>query len=84
MDDLREKTLLNGLKLMTEDGQPVTSYQCGEFGLAIVEQMGEDVGDSVQAGLSYRNDGGPRRFILIAKKAFLSWKRMVVSMKRAK
>ncbi len=47
VDDLREKKLLNGLKLMTEDGQPVTSYQCSLFGLALVAQMGNDVKDPV-------------------------------------
>lgn len=62
VDDLREKKLLNGLKLMTEDGQPVTSYQCSLFGLALVEQMGDDVKGPVHE-LVYPSglDGGPRR-----------------------
>jgi len=33
VDDLREKRLLNALKLATEDFQPVTAYQCSAKGL---------------------------------------------------
>ena len=48
VDDLREKDMLNGLKLSTEDFQPVTAYQISMKGLAFLkdcctEEMKEDV-----------------------------------------
>ena len=46
---------------MTEDGQPVTSYQCSEFGLALVEQMGEDIRVQYTSWFISGIDGGPRR-----------------------
>jgi WD repeat-containing protein 35 len=62
IDDLREKTLLNGLKMMTEDGQPVTSFQCSLFGLSLVEQIPEELKAQVVA-LVYPTgvEGGPRK-----------------------
>ena len=48
VDDLREKDMLNGLKLSAEDFQPVTAYQISMKGLAFLkdcctEEMKEDV-----------------------------------------
>jgi hypothetical protein len=37
IDDLREKGMLNGLKLTTEDFQPVTAYQISMKGLAFLK-----------------------------------------------
>jgi hypothetical protein len=61
VDDMREILLLNGLKLVTEDGQPVTSFQCSNFGLSVVEQMSQEAKDSVLE-LIYPTglEGGPR------------------------
>lgn len=38
IDDLRERKLLNGLKLSSEDFQPITAYQCSLKGLEFVKQ----------------------------------------------
>lgn len=39
VDDLREAGLINGLKLSTEDFQPVTAYQVSLKGLQFIKQM---------------------------------------------
>ena len=39
VDDLREKELVNGLKLSTEDFQPVTAFQVSHRGLELVDQL---------------------------------------------
>ena len=39
IDDLREKRLINGLKLSTEDFQPVTAYQVSHKGRAFISLM---------------------------------------------
>ena len=39
VDDLREKLMINGLKLSTEDFQPVTAYQVSARGLELVDQL---------------------------------------------
>lgn len=40
VDDLREKEHINGLKLSTEDFQPVTAYQVSHKGLDFIKQNG--------------------------------------------
>ena len=47
VDDLREKELINGLKLSTEDFQPVTAFQVSIRGLGLVKQMPQDAKDLV-------------------------------------
>ena len=37
IDDLREKGMINGLKLSTEDFQPVTAYQVSEKGMTFLD-----------------------------------------------
>ena len=39
VDDLREKELINGLKLSTEDFQPVTAFQVSKKGLDFLKQV---------------------------------------------
>ena len=39
VDDLREKELVNGLKLSTEDFQPVTAYQVSKKGIDFLKQV---------------------------------------------
>ena len=39
IDDLREKKLINGLKLSTEDFQPVTAYQISSLGIEFLRQV---------------------------------------------
>ena len=39
VDDLRENGLLNGLKMSTEDFQPITAYQVSKKGLAFLSQV---------------------------------------------
>jgi hypothetical protein len=43
IEDLREKNLLHGLKLSSEDFQPVTAYQCTPEGLEIVSRIPKHV-----------------------------------------
>jgi hypothetical protein len=43
IDDLREKGLVNGLKLSTEDFQPVTAYQVSRKGLNLVGSCPEEI-----------------------------------------
>mmetsp|Transcript_10807 Transcript_10807/g.26463 ORF Transcript_10807/g.26463 Transcript_10807/m.26463 type:complete len:893 (+) Transcript_10807:104-2782(+) len=38
IDDLREQKLLNGLKLSSEDFQPITAYQCSVKGLEFIKR----------------------------------------------
>ena len=47
MDDLREKDLINGLKLSTEDFQPVTAFQVSEKGVDFVRQLPQEIKDPV-------------------------------------
>jgi WD repeat-containing protein 35 len=42
VDDLREKELINGLKLSTEDFQPVTAFQVSLRGLELCDQLGQE------------------------------------------
>jgi hypothetical protein len=51
VDDLREKELINGLKLSTEDFQPVTAYQVSKKGLDFLKQVPPDMKQSVDAFL---------------------------------
>ena len=46
VDDLREKER-NGLKLSTEDFQPVTAFQVSIRGLELVKQIPQDAKDLV-------------------------------------
>ena len=39
VDDLREKEMVNGLKLSTEDFQPVTAYQVSKKGIDFLKQV---------------------------------------------
>jgi hypothetical protein len=43
VDDLREAHLMQGLKLTTEDFQPVTAYQVTTKGLSLIEQMSREL-----------------------------------------
>ena len=47
VDDLREKKMINGLKLSTEDFQPVTAYQVSQKGLQFAEQMAQAIGGAI-------------------------------------
>ena len=53
IDDLREKGMINGLKLSTEDFQPVTAYQVSHKGLSFIRSMAEDVTDPVDEFLHF-------------------------------
>ena len=41
VDDLREAGLVNGLKLSTEDFQPVTAYQVSHKGQNFIKQLSD-------------------------------------------
>ena len=43
VDDLREKEHINGLKLSTEDFQPVTAYQVSHKGLDFIKQIPKEM-----------------------------------------
>ena len=45
IDDLREKHLINGLKLSTEDFQPVTAYQVSHKGRAFISLIPKELTD---------------------------------------
>jgi hypothetical protein len=47
IDDLREMELINGLKLSTEDFQPVTAYQVSRKGMNLVETCPQEIRDVV-------------------------------------
>ena len=49
LDDLRERGLVNGLKLSTEDFQPVTAFQTSLKGMEMIKQMGPDLLAEVDA-----------------------------------
>lgn len=49
VDDLREREILNGLKLSTEDFQPVTAYQVSLKGMEFVDQIPQNLKDEVDA-----------------------------------
>eukprot|EP00945_MAST-04E_sp_MAST-4E-sp1_P002910 g2910.t1 len=59
IDDLREKHMLNGLKLTTEDFQPVTAYQISFKGLAFIKDcVTEEWKQEVEA-FCYPKDSDP-------------------------
>jgi len=49
IDDLRERAMINGLKLSTEDFQPVTAYQVSEKGMSFLDIIPQDLKDAVDA-----------------------------------
>ena len=49
MNDLRESGMLNGLKLSTEDFQPVTAYQVSHKGMEVVAGLSQELKDEVDA-----------------------------------
>ena len=49
VDDLREKKMLNALKLTTEDFMPVTAYQVSERGEHFLEMVPENLRDEVRS-----------------------------------
>lgn len=57
IDDLREKELLQGLKLSSEDFQPVTCYQITALGLEFLEQVPLKLKEDVETVLH-----GPKPF----------------------
>lgn len=69
IDDLREKRLLNGLKLSTEDFQPVTAYQVSakgrEFLSHIPRKIIEQMDDFVYAPQEYVTESGERKLLVV-------------------
>jgi hypothetical protein len=57
IDDLREKELLQGLKLSSEDFQPVTCYQITAMGLEFLQQVPLKLKDDIETVLH-----GPKPF----------------------
>jgi hypothetical protein len=57
IDDLREKNLLQGLKLSSEDFQPVTCYQISALGLEFLDQVPLKLKEDVDSMLH-----GPKPF----------------------
>lgn len=49
IDDLRERDLINGLKLSTEDFQPVTAFQVSKRGVDCLHQLSQELRDQVDA-----------------------------------
>lgn len=65
VDDLREKGLLNGLKLSTEDFQPVTAYQVSMKGLEFLKLVGDDLRKEVDAFL-YPPEPHPKEVMAVS------------------
>ena len=51
VDDLREKGLVNGLKLSTEDFQPVTAFQVSLKGCQLLQQLDDKIKAEVDSFL---------------------------------
>jgi len=58
IDDLREAELVNGLKLSTEDFQPVTAFQVSPKGMRFIGQMPQEVKDGVNQFVYPPKDSG--------------------------
>jgi len=57
VDDLREAEMVNGLKLSTEDFQPVTAFQLSEKGLEFIKLLPRDLKEGVDSFLHDKNTG---------------------------
>ena len=73
MDDLREKELINGLKLSTEDFQPVTAYQVSKKGLDFLKQVPPDMKQSVDAFLHSPQVSFQRNPFLTLSEIFMAY-----------
>lgn len=63
IDDLREKSLVNGLKLSTEDFQPVTAYQASHRGQEFVDQIPQRLKDQVDGFVCVRDAAGALKLL---------------------
>ena len=67
IDDLREKELINGLKLSTEDFQPVTAYQVSRKGMNMVDNVPQEIRDVVDKFVYAPAPAPPRQILLAAE-----------------
>ena len=56
VDDLRERRMINGLKLSTEDFQPVTAYQVSEKGMSFLDIVPQKLKDAVDAFTTHEGE----------------------------
>eukprot|EP00937_MAST-01D_sp_MAST-1D-sp2_P002067 g2067.t1 len=62
-DDLRQRNLLNGLKLAATDFEPVTAYQASKHGLHCVKQIPQRLKDEVDAFITADDSRGGRALL---------------------
>ena len=72
IDDLREKNLVNGLKLSTEDFQPVTAYQASQHGMEFVDQIPQRLKARVESFICKRDAAGVLQLLHVEYECLLS------------
>ena len=69
IDDIREGNLINGLKLSSEDLQPITAFQVSTKGLDILDLVPEELKEQVDSYV-YGKEGYEEELLIVEWNAF--------------